>query len=310
MRNIFIQKLIQEAYKQDNIYLLTGDLGYNAFEPFQKQHPNKFINIGVAENNMVGIASGMALHGKKIFIYSIIPFLVFRSFEQIRNIICHNNLDVKIVGTGGGFSYGNQGISHNTMEDIAIMRSLPNLKIYSPGSKLETELVIDYIFNDDSPSYLRLSKLPENEYLHSIEKYNIGDGLIAKKGGNIYLLTTGNITPDIIKVSKILDSYGYGSTVISFPVIKPLNKKYIFNIINNSKAIITIEEHGFIGGFGSSIAEYFSEYRNPNVLFKRIALNDKVHKEIGNQQYLREINGLGVDDIVKNIVQFIDGETN
>ena len=139
MRNIFINKLIQASKNDPDIILLTSDLGFNAFEKYRDSFPNQFFNIGVAENNMVGVGSGLALKGKKVFIYSIIPFLIFRCFEQIRNIICHNTLNVKLIGAGGGFSYGNQGISHNPTEDLSILRSLPNLTIFTPGTKRFTK---------------------------------------------------------------------------------------------------------------------------------------------------------------------------
>ena len=135
MRFIFVKELIKYAKKNKDVYLITSDLGYRAFEDFKSNFPKRFISVGVAENNMIGIAAGLALTGKKVFVYSILPFLVFRSLEQIRNNICHNNLDVTLVGAGGGFSYGPQGISHNTSEDISIIRSLPNINVFNPNFK-------------------------------------------------------------------------------------------------------------------------------------------------------------------------------
>jgi transketolase len=308
MRNIFLEKILEGANKNNNIYFLTADLGFNAFEPFREKYPEKFINIGVAENNMVGVAAGMALSGKKVFIYSIIPFLVFRSFEQIRNIICHNNLDVTIIGTGGGFSYGNQGISHNTTEDLSLMQTLPNIKCFSPGSRSETEFSIDYTLQNNGPAYVRLGKLT-NDIDSSISKnYTIGDGRIIKPGGNISLLTTGNISSDIIKVSKILDNNGFQSQVISFPTIKPINKKYIYNIAKRSNEIITIEEHGLIGGFGSIIGSILLQNENYKFRFKAIGLKDKAHKEIGDQRFLKELNGLGLNELVTTIVNFVNAK--
>ena len=164
MRNIFINKLIQASKKDPDIILLTSDLGFSAFEPYREQFPKQFYNIGVAENNMVGISTGLALAKKKIFLYSIIPFLIFRSFEQIKNNICYHNLNVKLIGTGGGLSYGVHGISHNPLEDFAIMRSLPNMTVFSPGSKIETDIIIDLMFDQVGPSFIRLGKVPDQEY--------------------------------------------------------------------------------------------------------------------------------------------------
>jgi len=302
MRNIFIKKLISEAEKNKNLYLLTGDLGYNAFEPFQDKFPEQFINIGVAENNMVGIGSGLALCGKKVCIYSIIPFLIFRSLEQIRNNICHNNLDVKLVGVGGGFSYGNQGISHNTTEDLAIMRSLPNMLVLSPGSRVESEVAIDAMLEHDGPAFIRLGQAPKKEYLNSRPNYRLGDGLVVKEGVGVSLLSTGNITSDVIKLAEKLDLEGFQTQVISFLSIKPINHQYIKNVARSSRAIFTIEEHSIIGGLGSAVSEILMESEYSNILFKRIALDDKCHKTIGSQEYLKNINGLGIDDMAENII--------
>jgi len=302
MRNIFIKKLISEAGKNNNLYLLTGDLGYNAFEPFQDKFPERFINVGVAENNMIGIGSGLSLCGKKVCIYSILPFLIFRSLEQIRNNICHNNLDVKLVGVGGGFSYGNQGISHNTTEDLAIMRSLPNMLVLSPGSRVESELAINAMLKHDGPAFIRLGKAPKEEYINSLPNYRLGDGLVVKEGEGISLLSTGNITPDVIKLAEKLDLEGFQIQVISFLSIKPINHQFIKNIARTSRAIFTIEEHSIIGGLGSAVSEILIESEYSNILFQRIALDDKCHKTIGNQEYLKNINGLGIDDMVENII--------
>ncbi len=146
MRFVFVKELIKYTKKNHNVYLITSDLGYRAFEEFAKLFPKKFINVGVSENNMIGIAAGMAANGKKVFVYSILPFVVFRSLEQIRNNILHNDLDVNIIGAGGGFSYNVQGISHNTSEDISVLRSLPNLSIHNPGSRFEAEFIVKQMF--------------------------------------------------------------------------------------------------------------------------------------------------------------------
>ena len=137
MRNLFIKALSKKAEKNKNIILLSGDLGYKYFDEFNRLFPNRFINTGIAENNMVNVACGLALMGKEVYIYSIIPFLTFRSLEQIRNNIANLNLNIKIIGSGGGFSYGNQGISHNPIEDISVIRSIPNIDIYNPGFEEE-----------------------------------------------------------------------------------------------------------------------------------------------------------------------------
>ena len=209
MRFVFVKELIKKAKINKNIYLLTSDLGYRAFEDFQKIFPNRFINVGVAENNMIGIATGLALTGKKVFVYSILPFLIFRSFEQIRNNICHNNLDIKLIGAGGGFSYGYQGVSHNTSEDISVLKSLPNLTIFNPGSRTEVKLVLNEMFKSKSPCIARLGKCPEQDFYKKNILLKKNKGLIVKKGNDITIFTSGNILENVFNMVVRLEQESY-----------------------------------------------------------------------------------------------------
>ena len=191
MRFVFVKELIKYTKKNRDVYLITSDLGYRAFEEFAKLFPKKFINVGVSENNMIGIAAGMAVNGKKVFVYSILPFVVFRSLEQIRNNILHNDLDVNIIGAGGGFSYNVQGISHNTSEDISVLRSLPNLSIHNPGSRFEAEFIVKQMFKSKKPSFARLGKAPNKDFYP--KKINKISDTILTKGNQLTIFTTGNI---------------------------------------------------------------------------------------------------------------------
>ena len=304
MRNIFIKKIIERARINKNLYLLTGDLGYNSFEPFINEFPDRFINVGVAENNMVGISAGLALSKKDVCVYSIIPFLVFRSLEQIRNNICHNNLNVKLIGGGGGFSYGEQGISHNTTEDLGIMRCLPQIKVLTPGTKLETELVIDKMFETKGPFFIRLGKVPEKEFHKNNIKYELGDGLIVKNGNDLTLICCGNIIENVMIVASKLDDMNISTKVISYPCIKPINEKFLVESINLHSKIVVIEEHSTIGGLGSAINDILINHKFNNFKIKKIALSDTSHKQIGNQKYLRDINNLGIETMKKSILEF------
>ena len=165
MRFVFVKELIKYTKKISNLYLITSDVGYRAFVEFAKLFPKKFINVGVSENNMIGIAAGMAVNGKKVFVYSILPFVVFRSLEQIRNNILHNDLDVNIIGAGGGFSYNVQGISHNTSEDISVLRSFPNLSVHNPGCRFEAEFIVKQMLKSKKPCFARLGKAPNEDFI-------------------------------------------------------------------------------------------------------------------------------------------------
>ena len=304
MRNIFVKKLIERASKNKNIFFLTADLGYNSFEIFQKKFPERFINVGVAENNMIGIATGLALLKKEVYVYSIVPFLVFRSLEQIRNNICHNNLNIKILGGGGGFSYGDQGISHNTSEDLSIMNTLPNLKIFTPSSIGETEVMLNNMFLNKGPSYMRLGKVPLNNYKFNKENYKLGEGIVVNKGSDVVILSCGNILGNIHEVVKNLKILNVSSKLISFPCIKPLNEKFIIKHTSKFNKIIIIEENIRIGGFGTTLKEIFIKFDYIKKI-KHIGLDDKVHNQIGSQEYLRKINNLDVKSITRNIINFI-----
>ena len=304
MRFVFVKELIKYAKKNANIYLITSDLGYRAFEEFAYLFPKKFINAGVSENNMIGIASGMAASGKKVFVYSILPFVVFRSLEQIRNNILHNDLDVNIIGAGGGFSYNVQGISHNTSEDISVLRSLPNLSIHNPGSRIEAEFVIKQMFKSKKPSFARLGKAPnEDFYERNINKIN---DTILTKGNQLTIFTTGNILENVYYSVLALNHKGYKIKLISIPTLKPINENFIINNINTEN-VLTIEENVNIGGLSSLIANIIlKSKKNRKINFNSLTLKDIIHQKIGSQKYLRKINKLDPGSITKTITKLIN----
>jgi len=304
MRFVFVKELIKYAKKKRNVYLITSDLGYRAFEEFVNLFPKRFINVGVSENNMIGIAAGMAARGKKVFVYSILPFVVFRSLEQIRNNILHNDLDVNIIGAGGGFSYNVQGISHNTSEDISVIRSLPNLSIHNPGSRFEAEFIVKQMFKSKKPSFARLGKAPNKDfYLRKINKIN---DTILTKGNQLTIFTTGNILENVYNSVKILNRKGYKIKLISIPTLKPISENFILNNIN-TKNVLTIEENVSIGGLGSLIADIIlKSKKNRKINFNSLSLEDIIHNKIGSQEYLRKINKLDQESIIKTITKFLN----
>ena len=304
MRFVFVKELIKYTKKNRNVYLITSDLGYRAFEEFSKLFPKKFINVGVSENNMIGIAAGMAANGKKVFVYSILPFVVFRSLEQIRNNILHNDLDVNIIGAGGGFSYNVQGISHNTSEDISVLRSLPNLSIYNPGSRLEAEFIVKEMFKNKKPSFARLGKAPNKDFY--TKKINKISDTILTKGNQLTIFTTGNILENVHNSVKTLNRKGYKIKLISIPTLKPIRENFILNNINTNN-VLTIEENVNIGGLGSLIADIIlKSKKNRKINFKSLALKDIIHNKIGSQDYLRKINKLDSGSITKIITSLIN----
>lgn len=305
MRFIFVEELIKFAKNNKDVHLVTSDLGYRAFEEFAKLFPERFLNVGVSENNMIGVAAGMAICGKKVFVYSILPFVLFRSLEQIRNNIVHNNLDVKIIGAGGGFSYNVQGISHNTSEDISISRSLPNLSVYNPGSKIEAKIIVNMIFKKKEPCFVRLGKAPDLDFHKKNTKIKNNKGIIVTSGKDLTIFSTGNIMENVFKAVKKLHRAGFKIKLISLPIIKPVNENFI--IKNSSFKVMSIEENVDIGGLGSVLSNLYFKYRiNDKILFKSISLKDKIHNKIGSESYLRKINGLDETSIFKIIKKFLN----
>jgi len=307
MRNSFA-KTIQELAQQENrIFLITGDLGFSVLENFRDSFPDRFINAGIAESNMVGFASGLALRGKKPYVYSIIPFATMRCYEQIRNDICYQNTDVKIVGIGAGLAYGILGPTHHSKEDIAIMKSLPGMRILCPCDPLETREIVKESLKITGPMYLRLGKGNDPIIHTSAPKIEIGKGSILRKGDDITFIAHGSIIKNVLKAADEIELQGVSARVINMHTIKPLDKNIILEAAGQTKAIITVEEHSIIGGLGSSVAEVLAENMAATI-FKRIALEDSFESIAGSQEYLRNINNLSSDSIKKTALLILKNE--
>lgn len=305
MRIAFIQRLFDLAKKDKRIFLLTGDLGFSVFEKYIEAFPDQYINIGVSEQNMAGVAAGMAMEGKIPLIYSIVPFTTMRNFEQIRNDICYQNLNVKIVGVGAGFSYGPYGHTHHGLEDIGILRTLPNLIILAPGDPIEVALATKAMLNHIGPVYLRLGKAGEPNIHKTIPSFKIGKGILIEDGKDITIIGTSTLLQKAWEVASSLKEKGLLVRLISMHTIKPLDTQIILASARKTPAIFTLEEHSIIGGLGSAVGEVLAENR-ANVIFKRIGVPDRFTKVIGSQEYTRTANGLSADQIVGTILKSIN----
>jgi len=303
MRTAFINTLMESAQKDERIFLLTGDLGFSVLEKFQEEFPDRFFDIGVAEANMVGIAAGLALSDKIVFIYSIVPFVTMRCFEQIRNDLCYQNLNVKIIGVGGGLCYGSAGMTHHSLVDIAIMRALPNMTVICPGDPMEAKMATKSAISHQGPVYIRLGKSHEPKVHFYIPNFEIGKGITIKNGSDVTIIATGNILYNAKCVTDKLTNEGLSVRLISMHTVKPLDRSIILKAAQETKAIFTIEEHSLIGGLGSAVAEVLAETDSKKVLFRRFALPDKYLKDIGSQEYLREKNTLSIDQITNSILE-------
>lgn len=298
MRTAFIKTLIELAREDKRIWLLVGDLGYSVVEPFAQEFPDRFINVGVAEQNMTGIATGLALCDKIVFTYSIANFPTLRCLEQIRNDVCYHNANVKIVAVGGGLAYGALGVTHHGTEDLAIMRALPNMTVIAPGDPVEAALATRVIAERAGPCYLRLGKAGEPIVHREPPNLQTGRAITVREGSDVTLIATGGVLYNTVQAGELLAQQGIQARVLSMPTLKPLDTEAVLAAARETGAIITIEEHSIIGGLGSAVGEVLAESGNSHISFKRLGIKDAFCSHVGSQEYLRRTYGLAIEDIV------------
>lgn len=306
MRSAFIETLVKTARSDERIFLLIGDLGYSVVEPFANEFPGRFVNAGVAEQNMTGVAAGLALSGKIVFTYSIGNFPTIRCLEQIRNDVCYHNADVKIVAVGGGLAYGALGATHHCTEDIAIMRALPNMTVVAPGDPVESALATRAIIERPGPCYLRLGKTGETVIHHKAVDFQLGRAIKVRDGSDATLIATGGMLHSTVQAAEKLAAEGIQARVLSMHTVKPLDAEAVLAAARDTGAVITIEEHSITGGLGSAVAEVLAEHDNANAIFKRIGLCDSFCTEVGSQKHLREVYSLSVGDIIKSVKSLLE----
>ncbi len=302
MRDAFIKELEKAASKNPNIFLMTGDLGYGVIEQFAEKFPTQFLNAGVAEQNMMGMAAGLADSGRLPFVYSIANFPTFRCLEQIRNDVCYNELPVTVVSVGAGLAYGSLGYSHHAIEDLAVMRALPGMRVLSPCDPNEVRAAINTILADPCPTYLRLGKNGEPN-ITSNDFQTLPDVNILKPGNALLLLVTGSVAAQVLDLTKTSEiDVIRNSQVASIPKIKPLNLAGI-NLQQFSTAI-SIEEHSMTGGLNSAIYEYFREVGQFQRVFG-IGLRDEIRRDSGQADHLRNLAGLSPLGIETKIIELL-----
>ena len=299
MRDAFVETLLEEAKKNQEIILITGDLGFGVLEKFQRELPNQFINSGVNEQAMMGMAAGIASTGKRVFVYSIGNFPTLRCLEQIRNDVCLMNNSVVVVSVGAGYAYGPQGYTHHALEDIAVMRSLPNLDVMIPADPIETKKVTEFLVKSATPSYLRLGKSNEININVGEPKVTYGkvNEIVSGESGTI--LFVGSIGTIAMMASDELRKEGIHVSVASVPFLTTLDRDYLTSAAAKGP-IVTVEEHSRRGGFGSGILEFLNKEKIQATV-DIIAAEQENLSQIGNQEFLRKFNGLNVEGIVSKL---------
>lgn len=299
MRDHVISELVEYVKKDPKLYLISGDLGYVVLDKFKEAAPDNFINAGIAEQNMTALAAGLALEGNTVFTYSIGNFPTLRCLEQIRNDVCYHNANVKILAVGGGFVYGNQGVTHHATEDIAVMRALPGMRVYVPGDAYEALACIKEAYETNGPAYIRLARNKEQNFheegtvvdITKIEAYST-------KGSDINILTTGSILTEGIKLQKLLSEQEISAGIFSVPRVKPIDEEGIKDLALSSCLLVTMEEHQIISGLGGAVAEVISGINEKHARLYRSGLDNTFSDTTGSQEYLRDQYTISADTML------------
>ncbi len=304
VRNAYGKTLVELGKLNKNIVVLDADLSCSTqTQQFAKEFPERFFNVGIAEQDLMTTAAGLACVGKIPFVSTFAMFATGRAWEQIRNTICYSNLNVKIAATHGGITVGEDGASHQSLEDISIMRSIPNIMIIVPADETETIQAVKYAAQYNGPVYIRIARtnLPdifnEKEY-----KFNPYKAITLKEGRDITIITNGETLIEALECAKMLKEKGVDAEVINMPVVKPIDSDTVINSAKKTKRIITVENHSIIGGLGSAICEVLSE--NYPVKVTRIGINDEFGQS-GKAKELMAYYGLNAQELTKKIMGLI-----
>lgn len=288
MRTVFNKVLVELAEKDPRIHMVLADIGYGEIEGFARRFPDRYYNCGVMEQNMTGVACGIAMEGNIAVTYSIANFPTLRCLEQIRNDVCYHNANVKIVNIGGGVSYGALGVSHHSTEDIAIMRALPNMVVVVPCDLQEAEAATRAVFEYEGPVFYRCGYKNEKDIHHRPFKFELGKALTVEDGDDCTIIFCGPLGFEAQKAVLAAREKGIHCRLISMHTIKPIDREAIVRAAKETGRIITVEEHNLSGGLGSAVAEVLCDEGALNVKMHRMALPDVNVHQVGSQQYLRE----------------------
>ena len=307
MRTTFIETLTEMAAADPRVTLVTGDLGFGVVQNFAERFPKQFVNAGVAEQNMTGLATGMALSGRIVFTYSIANFPTLRPLEQIRNDAAYHNANVVVVAVGGGMSYGAFGMTHHATEDIAILRSLPRMTVVAPGDPTETTAATRKVGSGIGPTYLRLGRAGEPMVHTGPIDWQLGKALLTREGTDGTIIATGAMLATAVAAAdQLAETQGLDIRVLSMHTIKPLDSDAVVKAAEETGTVVTLEEHSVLGGLGGAVAEVLCEACVPGVKFQRIGLPSEYITEVGNQDYLRAFHGLDAESVAAKVAALVE----
>ncbi len=307
MRDAFIDRLTRLASSNPRLFLITGDLGFGVLTKFAAERPDQFLNAGVAESNMTGLATGLALEGRVVFTYSIANFPTLRCLEQVRNDAAYHEANVKIVAIGGGFSYGPLGTSHHATEDLAILRAIPGITVVSPGCLWEAEEATEALVNTPGTCYLRLDKSSAGRTNRPGERFQLGAVRTLREGDDVTLLATGGILGATLQAADRLAGEGVQARVLSAHTIRPFDADTVFQACRETAGLMTVEEHVVDGGLGGLVAETCLEAGVIPRAFHRIGLRAGYASVVGSQEYLRARYGMDAASIAASASAMVRG---
>ena len=308
MRNAFVKELSALAQDGAPLVLLSGDIGNRLFDDFKADFPDQFYNCGIAEANMMSVAAGMAFCALRPITYTITPFTTTRCLEQIRVDVCYHNLPVIIAGVGAGLSYAANGATHQSCEDIALLRCLPNMAVVCPGDPVEVRLALRAAAHHPGPVYLRLGKKGEPIVHEEEPEFAIGRSIKVREGRDVCLLATGNLLPMALEAGRALAEAGVSARVVSYHTVKPLDEAMLAEAFADYPLVVTIEEHSLLGGLGGAVAEWLVDHPAAARLL-RIGTGDFFLHEAGGQGYVRQRHGLAADMIAARVRQTLESLT-
>ena len=304
MRASFVKTLVELAEKDPRILLLTADLGFMALEPFSEKFPSRFFNVGVAEQNMIGMATGMAESGFIPFVYSIATFATLRPYEFIRNGPILHQLPVRIIGIGGGFEYGHAGLTHHGVDDVGALRVQPGIKIYSPIDGQQTKTVIEKTWNSPGPIYYRLGKNDKLSIPEVNGEFEEDQVQLVQEGKDVLILSMGSITHEASMAAKALKEKGISAKVVAVSSINPAPVKSLINELQNFSNVYTVEAHYINGGLGSTVCEIIAENNIPAKV-TRLGVQKLTDGKSGNEHYYHDLHGLTSEKIAQKITQHL-----
>lgn len=302
MRNAFADEATKLGQENPNIVLLSGDIGNRLFDKFKEKNEGRFINCGIAEANMMGVAAGMALSGLRPIIYTITPFTTTRCYEQIRVDACYQNVPVIIVGTGSGLSYAELGPTHHSCEDLAIMRVLPNMTVLAPSDEKELRSCMRAALKLKGPVYIRIGKKGEAVIPKKDDAFEIGESITVREGPDVCLIGTGTMMQEVMKAAEMLAAQGLNARVESCHTIKPLDYAMLAQVFSRYTLVAVIEEHSKIGGLTGAVAEWLVQQKSTRAELLSFGTDDEFMHEVGTQEYARKRYGLTAENIAHRII--------